>query len=156
MDQSANGNERWDFREKYQVQRNISPPASQYSKQTPLHGVTTQKAVCYVPHATFMLSLALSHEDGGHCVLRNMGWFVKKLKTKLLGLSPRANYTDRATAACRRSDCQLFADRGYHVVSVTDPSELPPLVGEVIANFLRIEGITWSAWRIPTAVFSIF
>jgi hypothetical protein len=33
------------------------------------------------------------------------------------GLSPRANYTDRATAACRRSDCQL----------------------------LRIEGATWSA-----------
>jgi hypothetical protein len=31
-------------------------------------------------------------------------------------LSPRANYTDRATAACRRSDCQL----------------------------LRIEGATWS------------
>jgi hypothetical protein len=30
----------------------------------------------------------------------------------------------------------------------------PPLVGEVIANFLRIEGATWSAWRIPTAIFS--
>jgi hypothetical protein len=44
-----------------------------------------------------------------------------------LGLSPRANYTDRATAACRRSECQL----------------------------LRIEGATWSALRIPTAV-SIF
>jgi hypothetical protein len=44
---------------------------------------------------------------------------------KLNGLSPRANYTDRATAACRRSDCQL----------------------------VRIEGATWSAWRIPTAVF---
>jgi hypothetical protein len=28
-----------------------------------------------------------------------------KTKTKLHGLSPRANYTDRATAACRRSDC---------------------------------------------------
>jgi CBS-domain-containing membrane protein len=42
-------------------------------------------------------------------------------KKKLHGLSPRANYTDRATAACRRSDCQLFADRGCHVVSVTDP-----------------------------------
>jgi hypothetical protein len=28
-------------------------------------------------------------------------------KTKLDGLSPRTNYTDRATAACRRSDCQL-------------------------------------------------
>jgi hypothetical protein len=38
-------------------------------------------------------------------------------KTKLHGLNPRANYTDRATAACRRSDCQL----------------------------LRIEGATWSA-----------
>jgi hypothetical protein len=45
---------------------------------------------------------------------------------KLHGLSPRANYTDRATAACQRSDCQL----------------------------LRIEGATWSVWRIPTAVFS--
>jgi hypothetical protein len=27
---------------------------------------------------------------------------------KLNGLSPRTNYTDRATAACRRSDCQLL------------------------------------------------
>jgi hypothetical protein len=34
----------------------------------------------------------------------------------------------RATAACRRSYCQL----------------------------LRIEDVTWSAWRIPTAVFSVF
>jgi hypothetical protein len=48
-----------------------------------------------------------------------------KTKTKLCGLSPWANYTDRATAACRRSDCQL----------------------------VRIEGATWSAWRIPSAVF---
>jgi hypothetical protein len=44
------------------------------------------------------------------------------------GLSPRANCSDRATTACRRSDCQL----------------------------LRIEGATWSAWLIPTAVFSVF
>jgi hypothetical protein len=29
-------------------------------------------------------------------------------KKKLHGLSPRSNYTDRATAACRRSDCQLL------------------------------------------------
>jgi hypothetical protein len=50
------------------------------------------------------------------------------VKLKLYGLSSRANYTDRATAACRQSDCQR----------------------------LRIEGATWSAWRIPTAVFSIF
>jgi hypothetical protein len=40
---------------------------------------------------------------------------------KLHGLSLRANYTDLATAACRRSDCQLVVDRGCHVVSVTDP-----------------------------------
>jgi hypothetical protein len=32
---------------------------------------------------------------------------VIKTKKKLHGLSPRANYTDRATAACQRSDCQL-------------------------------------------------
>jgi hypothetical protein len=36
-------------------------------------------------------------------------------------MSPRANYTDRKTAACRRSDCQLLQIEGYHVVSVTDP-----------------------------------
>jgi hypothetical protein len=46
---------------------------------------------------------------------------------KLRGLSPQANYTDRATAACRRSYCQL----------------------------LRLEGVAWSAQRIPTAVFSV-
>jgi hypothetical protein len=40
-----------------------------------------------------------------------------KTKTKLHGLSPRANYTDRETATCRPSDCQL----------------------------VRIEGATWSA-----------
>jgi hypothetical protein len=45
--------------------------------------------------------------------------------TEIHGLSPRANYTDRSTAACRRSDCQL----------------------------VRIEGATWSAWRIPSALF---
>jgi hypothetical protein len=31
---------------------------------------------------------------------------------KLHGLSPRANYTDRVTAACRRSDCQLLRIKG--------------------------------------------
>jgi hypothetical protein len=49
-------------------------------------------------------------------------------KKKLHGLSPRVNYTDRATAACRRSDCQL----------------------------VRIEGAMWLEWRIPSAVFSVF
>jgi hypothetical protein len=54
--------------------------------------------------------------------------WTRSLKLKLHGLSPRANYTDRVTAACRRSGCQL----------------------------LRTKGATWSAWRIPTAVYSIF
>jgi hypothetical protein len=44
------------------------------------------------------------------------GMWVEQ-KKELHGLSPRTNYTDRATAACQRSDCQL----------------------------LRIEGATWSA-----------
>jgi hypothetical protein len=45
-------------------------------------------------------------------------------RNELHGLSPRANYTDRATAASRRSECQL----------------------------LRIKCATWSAWRIPTVI----
>jgi hypothetical protein len=34
----------------------------------------------------------------------------------------------------------------------TIPTESPPLVGEVSVKLLRIEGVTWSAQRIPTAV----
>jgi hypothetical protein len=50
-----------------------------------------------------------------HCYV-SYGRLIKKLR----GLSPRASYTDRATAACRRSDCQLLRIKG-HVVNVTDP-----------------------------------
>jgi hypothetical protein len=53
--------------------------------------------------------------------IQTQGASSRKLNSKLHGLSSRANYTDRATAACRRSDCQLFADRGCHVVSTTVP-----------------------------------
>jgi hypothetical protein len=38
----------------------------------------------------------------------------------------------------------------------TIPAVWSPLVGEVIANFFRIEGATWWASQIPTAVFSVF
>jgi CRISPR/Cas system-associated protein Csm6 len=31
-------------------------------------------------------------------------------------------------------------------------TERPPLVGEVIANFLRTEGVAWSVQQITTAV----
>jgi hypothetical protein len=46
----------------------------------------------------------------------------------LRGFSPQANYTNRANTACRPSECQL----------------------------LRIDGVTWSAQQIPTAVISVF
>jgi hypothetical protein len=53
-----------------------------------------------------------------------------KLKKKLnsVAFSPQANYTDRATAACWRSYCQL----------------------------LRIEDVAWSEQRIPPVVNSVF
>jgi CBS-domain-containing membrane protein len=43
---------------------------------------------------------------------------TKKTKTKLRGLSPRVNYIDRRLSA---KLVPTFADRGCHVVSVTDP-----------------------------------
>jgi hypothetical protein len=74
--------------------------------------------------------MALTHRPKS--LVHNFSAFTlhnaKTNKNKLHGLSPRANYTDRATAACRRSDCQL----------------------------LGIKGATWSALQIPTAVFSVF
>jgi hypothetical protein len=52
--------------------------------------------------------------------LNSQQWDQLPIK-KLRGLCLRANYTDRATAACQRSQCQLLADRGCRVVSATDP-----------------------------------
>jgi hypothetical protein len=52
------------------------------------------------------------------CIFKEDKVYLHPRQNKLHGLSPRANYTDRATAACRLSDCQL----------------------------LRIKGATWSAW----------
>jgi hypothetical protein len=34
----------------------------------------------------------------------------------------------------------------------TIPTVRPPIVGEVTANFLRIEGVAWLVQRIPTAI----
>jgi hypothetical protein len=56
-----------------------------------------------------------------HIVQMDFGVHPTPIKKKLHGLSLRANYIDRATAACRRSDCQLLRIRGCHVVSLTDP-----------------------------------
>jgi hypothetical protein len=69
---------------------------------------------------------------------KNMHTNTDPKKKKLHGLSPRANCTDRATAACRPSDCQLFADKGCHVVSVTDSrfSRQEPLLFYQVASQL--------------------
>jgi hypothetical protein len=61
-------------------------------------------------------------------LISSLRYVVTYPQKKLHSLSPRANYTDRATATCRRSDCQL----------------------------LRIKSATWSAWWVPTVVFSVF
>jgi hypothetical protein len=45
-------------------------------------------------------------EDGGRS--ESSSTIPIAAKIKLRGLSPRANYTDRATTACRRSYCQLL------------------------------------------------
>jgi hypothetical protein len=46
---------------------------------------------------------------------------TNKQTKKLRGFSPRANYTDRVTAACRRIYSQLLPIDGYRVLSVADP-----------------------------------
>jgi hypothetical protein len=47
--------------------------------------------------------------------------YIKTKQSKLRGMSPRANYTDLETAACRRSWCQLLQTEGCRVVSAADP-----------------------------------
>jgi hypothetical protein len=42
-------------------------------------------------------------------------------KTGLRGFSPQANYTDRASAACRAKLVSNFENRWCRVVSTTDP-----------------------------------
>jgi hypothetical protein len=71
------------------------------------------------PHATTSRKIDL--HSCCNQILKSRINVGEKQTNKLHGLSLRANYTDRAAAACRRSDCQLSADRGCHMVSVTDP-----------------------------------
>jgi hypothetical protein len=42
------------------------------------------------------------------------------------------------------------------VRELTIPTERQPLVGEDSDNFLQIQGVAWSARRIPKAVISVF
>jgi hypothetical protein len=58
----------------------------------------------------------------------SVGAHSAKITNNSMANSPRANYTDRVTAAYRRSVCQP----------------------------LPIEGVAWSERRIPTVVISVF
>jgi hypothetical protein len=77
-----------------------------------LHKYEFEKIVC----RTYSKNLN-DYEKLGEAEVLELDQNQTKTKTKLHGLSLRANYTDQTTAACRRSNCQL----------------------------VRIEGATWSA-----------
>jgi hypothetical protein len=82
--------------------RHLFPPSSGFKQVTWSSTISTFR---------------FQYTQGGNRVIRFPVRINKQQRNKLHGLSPRANYTDRAVAACRRNDCQL----------------------------LRIEGVTWSA-----------
>jgi hypothetical protein len=65
--------------------------------------------LCFFPTLILTNTPSRSTQGGSSC------------NHKFRGLSLRANYIDRATAACRRSYCQLLRIEGCCVVSATDP-----------------------------------
>ena len=68
------------------------------------------------------------------------------------------NQTGTRTYFLREGYMDLSFQSLSHKISValvrtrTIPTERPPLVGEVSANFCGQRGVTWSAQRVPTAV----
>jgi hypothetical protein len=84
------------------------------------------RSCCHCDQPTQLTNFCVPTVHKGEGVLVCL--FVTHKQKHLRGLSPRSNYPDRATAACRRSYCQR----------------------------LRIEDVAWSAQRIPTSVFSGF
>jgi hypothetical protein len=73
---------------------NISQP---YSPPRPVTGIALLTLLvhnCFLPNP---YQLIIYHQS----------LTIRSYKTELHGLSPRANYTDRATAACRRSVANL-------------------------------------------------
>jgi hypothetical protein len=61
--------------------------------------LSSQHLLCVFYFMHFLCSQHVSALIKGH---------LQVIQKKFHGLSPRANYTDRATAACRLSDCQLL------------------------------------------------
>jgi hypothetical protein len=68
----------------------------------------------YITPKHWYLRIRPQHSDVINHRLHAYLWFIiiKKNKTKLRGFSPRANYTDQSTTACRRRQCQLCIKRG--------------------------------------------
>jgi hypothetical protein len=93
--------------------------ASSYAHLSIFMGVLSRLCYCCFAIASPSWNYWCERTPDLHQIL-----FEKKLRA----LSPRANYTDLATAACLLSYCQL----------------------------LRIEGVAWSAQLIPAAIFSVF
>jgi hypothetical protein len=54
-------------------------------------------------------------------ILKTEETYSSELKTKLRGLSPRENYTNLSDRRLSAKPVPTFADRGCHVVSVTNP-----------------------------------
>jgi hypothetical protein len=84
-----------------------------YVRRTKRHGRAVSKSVSYSggPRLKFhVLIFALPHTF--RAIPKSNRAKPCVIKTKLRGLSPRANYTDRAIAAGRRSDCQLLRMKG--------------------------------------------
>jgi hypothetical protein len=79
-------------------------------------------------------------------------WIKTNIQTnKLRGLSPRANYIDRATAVCRRSWCQLLQIEGVRVVSATDtPGRILAFLGGSLYYFFQLVRHLYSrGWMDP-------
>jgi hypothetical protein len=64
------------------------------------HSIDSREVASALSSDVFMECLLLLHSDGGFVELFCVN---SPLQTKLRGLSPQVNYTDRATASCRRS-----------------------------------------------------
>jgi hypothetical protein len=78
-----------------------------YYNNWPLH-ITTDIGLQYNEQT----SEQLPHKDTYTIQLKHFGYTYKNKKTNFVGFSPQANYTDWATATCRRNVVPTFADRG--------------------------------------------
>jgi hypothetical protein len=95
------------------------------------------------------------------CCLRTLWWHCKLFLTTAeeVGLIALQGLPDLCTSCIVR--LQIHATTEFVLCTKKTvalarkrniPTERPPLVGEVSAQLLHIEGVTWSAQRTPTAV----